>query len=493
MFDSDQEFFDCPFCGNKYDIIDFHADEVLSQARSCLEQKSFAAAKEKFDQVLDNDPKNFDALLGTVLCALNLTSVDELDDDENLTGCNLIEAKKALINAKRLSVNEKAEYFSKFIEVIENREKTVKVQKEKNELLSGGTKEQINSKMVANYQENRSRDRGSLPWFWILMGGCVLLAVVVGLAEMTENPGTMITAFVGFFAIIGVIIYAVRKRDAEHDTKYKPANHYESTLDSNIGECQRAYVIANKEMKEIYASIAADKKASASEADSAPVAASDIDSEQDISCAKCGAKLKLDKIKRVYECDHCGVAYGVSLFFGLPMEKALNSLNTGDYTDAEQRFSHLLMVNPSDFESLLGRILCAGKWTKVSDIKLSADYESSEINAIRECIYEAVRKADEKDRQFFMSLCDLIDFFEPYSKKSKVLESQNKAVSDMESKADVLATAYAGANYNSNYKKERQELVSRTYPTQVELKKLEGDFAKLRKNLIAARGECRLV
>ena len=62
--------------------------------------------------------------------------------------------------------------------------------------------------------------------------------------------------------------------------------------------------------------------------------------------------LILGKNKRVYQCDHCGVAYGVSLFFGLPMEKALNALNTGNYKDAGQRFSSQLMVDSSDFEAL---------------------------------------------------------------------------------------------------------------------------------------------
>ena len=114
-FDSDQEFFDCPFCGNRYDIVDFHADEVLDQAGSCLKQRSFSAAKEKFGQVLDNDPQNFDALLGSVLCVLNLPSAEKLEDSDNLSGRDMTEAKKMLNNAKRLSTGEKADYFAEFI------------------------------------------------------------------------------------------------------------------------------------------------------------------------------------------------------------------------------------------------------------------------------------------------------------------------------------------------------------------------------------------
>ena len=75
----------------------------------------------------------------------------------------------------------------------------------------------------------------------------------------------------------------------------------------------------------------------------------------------------------------------------------------------------------------------------------------------------------------------------------KYLEKQQKAISDMETRADVMAVAFEGANYDENYKTERQKLISNTYPTQVQLKKMDGDFALLKKELISTRNECRLV
>ena len=63
----------------------------------------------------------------------------------------------------------------------------------------------------------------------------------------------------------------------------------------------------------------------------------------------------------------------------------------------------------------------------------------------------------------------------------------------MEIKADIQAIAYAGANYDENYKKERQELVNKTFPAQVKQKKLEEDFARIRKELIEEKSGCRLV
>ncbi|WP_034451077.1 tetratricopeptide repeat protein [Butyrivibrio sp. AE2032] len=493
VFDSDQEFFDCPFCGNKYDIVDFHADEVLSQARSCLEQRSFSAAKEKFDQILDNDPENFEALLGSVLCVLNLSSIEELYNYENLSGCDITEAKKVLINAKRSSVNAKAGYFSKFIEVIGNYEKIVAAYKEIRALQSGDTKEKINKKMVSNYQDDRLRDRLDLPWFWIIMGFCLFCGIVWPLSTLSGSLVVVIATMVGSFVAVGLIIHFIHKADALHDEAYQPGNIYKSALDHKIEKYENEYIVSCEELKKIYSSAAAEKNEADSVVKGDASADTDINADRDIICEKCGASLSLDKEKRVYECSHCGVAYGVSLFFGLPMEKALNALNTGDYSDAEKRFAHLLMVNPSDFEALLGRILCAGKWTNVSDIRLSSDYEQSDIQEVDLRLDEAIQHAADNDRQFFKDLVKLIDFFEPYMKARKVLEAQQKEVSDMETKADVYATAFAGANYDENYKKERQKLVSKSYPALVQLKKMEGDFALLKKKLISAGNGCRLV
>lgn len=493
MFDSSQEFFDCPFCGNKYDAVDFHADEVLSQARSCLEQRAFSAAKEKFDKVLDNDPKNFEALLGSVLCMLNLSSVEELYDYENLYGRDLTEAKKVLKYAKSKSANAGTEFFSKFIDVLENHEKLVTAHNEIRTLLSGDTKEQINKKMVSNYQDERFRRRADLPWPALFIGFCIFCAIVWPLASSTGNMVITVSTMVGSFVVIGLIIHIVHKIDARHDEAYQPGNIYKSKLDYKIKKCEEAYIISCRELKDLYASAAAEKKEAESVVKNDTAAATDIDADRNIICEKCGATLSLDKKKRVYECSHCGVAYGVSLFFGLPMEKALNALNTGDYPDAEKRFAHLLMVNPSDFEALLGRALCAGKWTKVSDLKLSSDCEQADIREVYLRLYEAKKHAADNDLQFFEDLIKLIDFFDPYMENRKVLEEQQKAVSDMETKADVYAVAFAGANYDENYKKDRQKLVSKTYPTQVKLKKLEGDFALLKKELISARSGCRLV
>ena len=148
IFDSDQEFFDCPFCGTKFNAVDFHGDEILDQAKDCLKKRSFDAAKDKYLIVLDNDPQNFDALLGIVFCELKISSAEELNDRSVLLNRDLIPAKKALINAKRQLPKNEADYFDKIMDLIGLHEKITKYEKRKIELLSSNAAQiSINNKL----------------------------------------------------------------------------------------------------------------------------------------------------------------------------------------------------------------------------------------------------------------------------------------------------------------------------------------------------------
>ena len=498
MFDADQEILDCPFCGNRYDIVEFHADEVLDQANACLKEGSFSAAKEKFGQILDNDPQNFDALQGIVLCALKLDSPERLENSDNLAGGDLTEAKKAALRAKRLSVNKKADYFAKMYSLIVNYEKIVRFEKEKQELLSGDTRYELNQKMLSDFQQYRSDERwasfnGANMGTFKILGILVLFMVAVCLSLYIGNgTGAIFTFIMGIVALF-MAVFGISKKDEEFDAAYDPAYDYEKRLDHRIEENDRTYTIAYRNMKKIREGLAAEEKAQQIVSESKPDLGTDTDAPEDVICDKCGAKLGLDKAKHVYQCDHCGVAYGVSLFFGMPLEKALNSINTGKYKDAGVRFSSVLMTKPSDFEALLGKILCAGKWTKVSTVRISDEIDETELQSVRSLIEEAVQHADDKDKTFFRKMEELVSYFGPYKENSELLESLNSKVTDMEIRADVYATAFAGANSDDEFKAKRQELVNKTFPAQVKKKQLEKEFKEIQSSLVEERAACLLV
>ena len=131
IFDSDQEFFDCPFCGNKFNVVDFHGDEILSQAKECLAKKSFDVASDKFNSMLENEPENFEALLGTILCELRIRSIKELSDRKVFEGRDLSKVKKLIINAKKQTPSGESKFFGKIMEIINLHEKLSKLDKEK--------------------------------------------------------------------------------------------------------------------------------------------------------------------------------------------------------------------------------------------------------------------------------------------------------------------------------------------------------------------------
>lgn len=93
--DSDQEFFDCPFCGNRYDEFDFHEDELFAQAEESLRQKAFPNAREKYKTILEKNPGNFEALRGIVFCETGISSLDDIKTPEDFGKCDLDAAKKS--------------------------------------------------------------------------------------------------------------------------------------------------------------------------------------------------------------------------------------------------------------------------------------------------------------------------------------------------------------------------------------------------------------
>ena len=76
--DRNHKVYDCPFCGNAYDYVQMHHDELINDVKINMSQMEFSAAKEKFYTILESRPQDFEALRGIVLCDANLKSVESL-------------------------------------------------------------------------------------------------------------------------------------------------------------------------------------------------------------------------------------------------------------------------------------------------------------------------------------------------------------------------------------------------------------------------------
>ena len=120
VFEASQEILECPFCGTGFGSADFHGDELLDQAKSSLEQKAYAQAKEKYSAVLKVDPHCFDALLGLVLCEMGVPSVDSLENPNNIKNAKSPGIKTAIERARDNSGLRGAAYIDQIAELVLN-------------------------------------------------------------------------------------------------------------------------------------------------------------------------------------------------------------------------------------------------------------------------------------------------------------------------------------------------------------------------------------
>ena len=211
----------------------------------------------------------------------------------------------------------------------------------------------------------------------------------------------------------------------------------------------------------------------------------DENSDKVIICEKCAARLSLNKEKRVYECGSCGVAYGVSLFFGMPLEKALNAMNMGLCEDAEKRFSNLLMVDPSDFDGLLGRILCTGKWNNVSSICVSDSLRPVTYKNLQVMANEAAGAADESDKGFFEDLKKLLSLLEELYMIDYKEKSAGRKLEELDTKGRIFSSDEYGIN--TAIYREKWHVQDELQPYVSRKKNLENNFNKLKETLRKTR------
>ena len=494
VFDGDQEYFDCPFCGTRFDVLDFHGDEVMDQAKSLLKNKFFDAAREKYQAVLNYDPKNFEAHLGVVLCELNITSASCMEDPDSLPEYDVVKVRKAILNAKKNSDKREAQYFSMMYELINIKEEEKKLKNEQKEISDDETSRKLNDKLVKDHlQDENGGRRGTITFIciflYLVFAGTMLKIFVDNNFDRDSWNALVILIPIAVVVVAHVILNWLFKLA---DMRYKPVRDMERSYNGKIRVNNYDYSTAYSKLMALYPAGKMIKKLKEREsvpASNAPVKDEYIDPSDIVICSKCAAKLVLNKEKRVYQCDHCGVAYGISLFFGLPMEKALNALNTGFYDDADQRFSGILMAHPSDFEALLGRVLCEGGWTKISDIDLTDDVDESSFKEAQRRLEEAKQHSSVHNVTFFENVEKLIGYCKEYRKAKEKIDEVDREVKAFDANTTVMNEAFHGKNFRLKREKERNELLSKAYPFQVSNKKIEIEFRELRSSITAMRDD----
>ena len=322
--DRDQDVLDCPFCGAHIDYIDFHSEDLLTQAEYSRFCKDYKAAKEKYDAVLLNDPVNFIALRGIAFCAGDINSDKKLEDPVNLSKC-FFNGILRVLGEDRFRNSPNAEYFSKLEELINKAQEYTRFNREKKSL---------------------------------------------GIASIKS-------------------------------TRY--------AIDDSMDKAQHGLNAAGEEYAKLYSEL----KSLEPDVNSVSIEKPKLGfgsvtpsyGQLRIGCAKCGGTLSLDKERKLYTCTHCGIAYGYSLFYGDPVQKAMADLQAGDFDAADQRYVHILMFDQTNCEALRGRVLCAGKWKSFTQIKLSEELTKVDWQLVD----QRVEECHKHEKNPYEALYDLID------------------------------------------------------------------------------------
>ena len=187
------------------------------------------------------------------------------------------------------------------------------------------------------------------------------------------------------------------------------------------------------------------------------------------------------------------MAYGISLFFGMPMEKALNAMNTGHYGEAQKRFGNVLMVNPSSFDALLGQILCAGSWTRINDIDTADVISGEDWTKISELISDAKLRVAESDREFLEKLEEMIFLLGKICLNNGDVDELNRKVEVLDSISHVYFMAEKLSTDSGGVFMDRTKLLNDIEKLEKETRQMSHDFLAIKRNLINKKTDCILV
>ena len=381
--DRDEDVFDCPFCGARFDVMDFHKKEILDEVDELWRRKDFAGAKNKLERTLPKDTDDFELLSAYALSVANLTSLDELEDLKNINLIQNAKLQKLLKEDARYSSGDGAPYFTKLAEILpiayEHNElsgEKYKLQKTADDGKRRNAKEKI-AKMAGS----------SLQWLFFAMLSFFLVSFVV----VVVGPWAYML-FVASLFVAGIFdgkkIKKLNEEYQEKNIQFEEMEAQARALDAKMSPFEDSYKKEYKELQKLRPN-ANDKKQSPKEYKPQQDNAVLIPDSKNARCSKCGGEMVLDKSRKLFVCKFCGIAYGYSLFFGNLKQKAYELLKEADFAEADKRFIQILENDPDDLEAMRGRILCAGGWRAFSEIKITDKISEEKMNSLKDLIHEA--------------------------------------------------------------------------------------------------------
>ena len=201
--DKSQEVYECPFCGNAYDFVQMHHDELLKDAETNMRQMEFTSAKEKYSAILESDPQDYYALRGLVLCSGPVISTESFKKPEKLTDCSFDQMKDCLNKVKEQAKEADQPYFEKLYELVDLAQKHKAVSEEKARL-SGESNRRFGEIVEVELDREEANEEA---WEKAKSAGRVIAAVTSKHSYGDDDSRGVYGLVIGGFTIIIVLIY----------------------------------------------------------------------------------------------------------------------------------------------------------------------------------------------------------------------------------------------------------------------------------------------
>ena len=153
----------------------------------------------------------------------------------------------------------------------------------------------------------------------------------------------------------------------------------------------------------------------------------------DLSCSQCGGKLSGDKANKAYRCMSCGVAFGNTILFDEhAVENAKKSILDGEFNEADLWCRCALATQPHNFYALQRRVLCAGKWKRMSDLVAQKTLTSIRKKSVLARLSEAQEHAATSyDAEYFKKCEEMIDLHERFWAKTREYSKDQEAIDSL--------------------------------------------------------------
>lgn len=448
--------FDCPFCGNHFDVVDFHGADLFEQAEKALKRCDYAAARQKYEYLLSKKPEELEFLYGYACAVGEVQSLDKFEDPQRFS----VKLQSLFNNDPRYQTGPAAPYFAKLAEMFEISRKHTELSAKANAKLKAAE----DGLRGAEYKSGI----GCGATLYAVVHFFVGIMVLAGKGEQSGALDFFLCLLVPVIVLIAGFAYgSIKESKMEPEVEAKKKPYYEMKTVANemkkeVEALEESYQRAYKELPRLKAEsgVQSVKEAKAEIAKPAgrqytnipfrspysrrDPAVVDAELKKTHVCKKCGADLRLDKGQKLFICDHCGVSYDYERFYGDPLTKAKSCLKDGDFKSADKWFAMILEDDQADFDANRGRILCAAKMYGFIQLKLNDKLANVDWDLLDQRMNEAIVNTMDFKGDYFAEVKDLFDVAHEYYEICVEMEGdgENSELPDLLKKKEELESTF---------------------------------------------------